>query len=92
MYDIEVYRAELLYVQDGGQTECVSLERTVFDERLETIPDRLGLTEDGEGRTALETRPEPAVDDEPDRVNLDDESRCGSCPFGKSNGGPCQFG
>lgn len=92
LYDIEVRRAELIYVHDGGERHEVSIDRSEFESDLETVVDRLALTEDENGRTALATDPDPTLDDRPVRTELDEDTRCGSCPFGESKGGPCRFG
>lgn len=92
LYDVQVQRAELVYVHDGGERHTLSVDSATFERALDSVAERLALVDDEAGRTALATDPDPPVEEHPDRSALDEETRCGSCPFGASSGGPCHFG
>ena len=91
LYDIEVSHAELIYVHAEQRRE-IAVSSDEFETTLGQIVDRLQLVEDNDGRTVLETDPDPSPDAEPNRATLEEGTRCGSCPYGASKGGPCDFG
>ncbi|SNR57056.1 UvrD-helicase domain-containing protein [Halorubrum vacuolatum] len=92
LYDIDIVGAQLIYVHDGGTTCEVPVDPTAFEASLERIPDQLSLTRDNDGRIMLATDPAPDPEVHPNRAELNTTTRCGSCPFGASKGGPCRFG
>ena len=92
LYDIDVSGAHLIYVHDGGTTHDVAVDYATFDAALNHVTEQLSLTRNENGRIMLATTPSPDPDDHPDRAALDETTRCGSCPYGQSKGGPCRFG
>jgi ATP-dependent helicase/nuclease subunit A len=90
LYDIEVNRASLLYIQDEGLVQNVPVDPDGFQSGLDDVEERLVpmRTEDGELMLQTIPDPEPPQDSE----DMDKTTACGSCSYAASLGGPCRFG
>lgn len=85
-YDITIRDAKVVYVYPDGyeDTFCPDIER--FESELTDSIENIDI----ENESGLEARPDPL----PQGLDADipPTSRCGSCPYSASRGGPCEFG
>lgn len=90
LYDIEVTRASLLYIQDEGLVQDISLDTARFQDGLDRVQERLAPERTDGGELVLQALPDPEPPQE--QEDLDKTTVCGSCSYAASLGGPCEFG